>query len=78
MANKYNLPDDLESLKVDLFRIIEPICCAVDHKTIAAKNFLFTAERTDAGRELPPYYLCYFLLVDLLGFKNLGKFEKIS
>ena len=27
---------------------------------------------------MPPYYLVYFLLVDLLGFKNLGQFEKIS
>ena len=30
------------------------------------------------GADLPPYYLVYFLLVDLLGFKNLGKFEKVA
>ena len=27
---------------------------------------------------MPPYYLVYFLLVDLLGFSNLGRFEKID
>jgi hypothetical protein len=36
------------------------------------------SKRTKAGRELPPYYLVYFLLVELLGFENLGQFEKIA
>lgn len=36
------------------------------------------ASRTNAGRDLPPYYLVYFLLVDLLGFANLGKWEKVA
>ena len=27
---------------------------------------------------MPPYYLIYFLLVELLGFRDLGQFEKIS
>ena len=27
---------------------------------------------------MPPYYLVYFLFVDLLGYKNLGQFEKVS
>ena len=34
--------------------------------------------RTRAGRDLPDYYLVYFLLVDLLGFRCLGKAEKIA
>lgn len=46
--------------------------------TEAEPHFLFNAKRTNAGRQLPPYYLVYFLLVDLLGFENLGQFEKIS
>jgi hypothetical protein len=36
------------------------------------------AERTNAGNQLPAYYLVYLLLVDLLGFENLGKWEKIA
>jgi hypothetical protein len=46
--------------------------------TIAEKDFLFSAKRTDAGRSLPPYYLVYFLLVNLLGFRNIGQFEKVA
>lgn len=46
--------------------------------TAAPKHLLFSAQRTEAGRQLPPYYLVYFLLVDLLGFRNLGKFEKLA
>lgn len=46
--------------------------------TRADKKFLFNAERSEASRSLPPYFLVYFLLVDLLGFKNLGRFEKVA
>lgn len=53
-------------------RAISPI------KPAPSQDFLFIAKRTKAGRQLPPYYLVYFLLVDLLGFKNLGQFEKVS
>jgi len=42
------------------------------------KRLLFGAKRTYAGRKLPPYYLVYFLLVDLLGFNNLGRFDKTA
>lgn len=59
-------------------KVLAPISSAVEKGTKAEKNFLFTADRTDAGRSLPPYYLVYFLFVDLLGYKNLGQFEKIS
>ena len=34
--------------------------------------------RAKAGRELSEYYLVYFLLVDLLGFENLGRHEKLA
>lgn len=49
-----------------------------DANTKADKHFLFNGKQTEAGKQLPPYYLVYFLLVDLLGFKNLGRFEKID
>lgn len=39
---------------------------------------LMMASRTNGGRGLPPYYLVYFLLVDLLGFPNLGQWEKVA
>lgn len=67
---------------VDKSKIIQAVKKAIDPlKPADAKtkevDFL-SANRTDAGRSLPPYYLVYFLLVDLLGFKNLGQFEKVA
>lgn len=38
----------------------------------------YGSRRTDAGQGLPGYYLCYFLLVDLLGFKCYGHGEKVA
>tara|TARA_R100001369_G_scaffold70979_3_gene98741 strand:- start:1460 stop:2692 length:1233 start_codon:yes stop_codon:yes gene_type:complete len=73
-----NFPDDLEKLKLKIENILDPIASAVEKGTKAEKDFLFTASRTDAGRSLPPYYLLYFLFVDLLGYKNLGQFEKVA
>lgn len=73
-----NFPDDIEMLRRKIEKILAPIASAVEKGTKAEKNFLFTASRTDAGRSLPPYYLVYFLFVDLLGYKNLGQFEKVS
>ncbi len=47
-------------------------------KSVNTDVGIFWGDRTDAGRSLPPYYLVYFLLVDLLGFKNLGQEEKVA
>ncbi|ACX94966.1 hypothetical protein [Halothiobacillus neapolitanus] len=73
-----NLPNDIDSLRERVQKILDPIVSAVDKGTKAEKDFLFTASRTDAGRGLPSYYLVYFLFVDLLGYKNLGQFEKVA
>ena len=73
-----NLPNDIEILRKKIQKILDPIASAVEKGTKAEKDFLFAAIRTDAGRSLPPYYLIYFLFVDLLGYKNLGQFEKIA
>lgn len=47
-------------------------------KDPAQKALLFTGERTNAGARLPPFYFVYFLLHDLLGFRDLGQFEKLA
>ena len=64
-----SLPQELEKVRDAARRAIVPIkpTISVSH---AAPDILFTAKRTDASRDLPPYYLVYFLLVDLLGFQN--------
>ena len=68
-----NVPEDSEILKVKAAEVPVPRCSAVDNGTKAGKNFLLTAQRTDAGREPVSYYLCYFLFVDLPGFNNHGR-----
>lgn len=70
-------PEEFELLRQTALRAIAPIRPA-DSNTKADKHFLLNGKKTEAGRQLPPYYLVYFLLVDLLGFKNLGRFEKVD
>lgn len=71
------IPSELLDIRERASAAILPIK-PVQLTTDADKRFLFDAKRTDAGRKLPPYYLVYFLLVDLLGFPNLGRFEKLA
>lgn len=71
------LPPELERVRDVARRALGPVL-PVTQSTSADRNSLFDAKRSDAGRDLPPYYLVYFALVDLLGFENLGKFEKVS
>lgn len=68
---------EIEKYKEKALKILSPIKEA-DDDTRAEKKILFNAKRSKAGRLLPEYYLIFFLLSDLLGFKNLGKFEKIA
>ncbi len=68
---------DTSEIKNAARTILHPIKPA-DSTTRAPRDFLFSAKPTRAGDSLPPYYLVYFLLVDLLGYKNLGHFEKIA
>lgn len=77
MAKTYCFPKDIADFKNSVLKAISPIA-QITKDTKAEHKFLFNAQRTDAGNFLPEYYLCYFLLVNLLGFKNLGQSEKIS
>src|SRR5438067_1090805 len=70
MARK-NIPSRFAAIReaaLDAMQPIEP----------ADPASYFWGERTDAGRNLPPYYLVYFLLVELLDFRNLGRAEKVD
>ncbi len=77
MKSGLNIPVELEHVRQVALRALGPVK-QVDSSTRADQTFLFDAKRTKAGSALPPYYLVYFLLVDLLGFKNLGQHEKIA
>lgn len=69
--------NDIYKLKINIKKMLSPIK-QVDNNTIIPKDFLFKNVRTKAGRELPDYYLVFFLLVDLLEFNNLGQWEKVA
>ena len=61
---------DIEAIRQKARAAIRPL------KSISSEYF--GGNRTEAGWELPEYYLVYFLLVDLLGFENLGKHDKLA
>ena len=61
---------DIDEIRRKARKAIRPL--------IPIESGCFGGTRTAAGRELPEYYLVYFLLVDLLDFKSLGRHEKIA
>lgn len=71
------IPPELVRVRETALRALGPIR-SVDESTRAAKNFMFKAERTNAGDALPHPYLVYFFLVDLLGFEHTGQWEKVA
>ena len=68
---------NFEKLKERVAGAIAPLKPA-DNQSIAPKEMLFAAKRTEASRHLPEPYLVYFLLVDLLDYKDLGQWEKLA
>ena len=71
------IPDRFVKLREECLELISPVK-PIHADTQARKDFLFTGQRTNAGRELAAPYLVYFLMVDLLGFRDLGKWEKVA
>lgn len=71
------VPEKLLATRDAAFEAIAPIR-PIDDDTVARKDTLFSAKRSAAGQMLPDYYLVYFLLVELLGFRDLGRSEKIA
>lgn len=61
----------LQSFKERAARAIVPL-------KQAGSSAAFWGNRSDAGRSLPPYYLVYFLFIDLLEFEDLGRSEKVA
>jgi hypothetical protein len=71
------IPLELEAVREMAGRAILPIKSAgANDRSEASPSF--RTVRTDAGKKLPPYYLIYFLLVDVLGFRSEGPYEKMS
>ena len=73
-----SLPDNLEFVRKRALKTLEAVQPAGPPRSDGEGRALMLASRTDAGRSLPEYYLVYFLLVDLLGYQNLGEWEKVA
>lgn len=63
---------------MDLKLMQERIQHAIKPMESESLDEYFWGMRSKAGRSLPPYYLVYFLLVDLLKFNNRGLEEKVA
>jgi len=70
------VPPELETVREMARRAISPIKSADDGDQAEPSSFRMV--RTVAGDKLPPHYLIYFLLVDVLGFRSVGPYEKMA
>lgn len=69
--------EQFDALRELARRTVAPMKPA-DGNTEARKDFLLSSHRAVSAAELPPPHLIYFLLVELLGFRDLGRFEKLA
>jgi hypothetical protein len=76
MATSQPLPSNLAPVRDAAKRALAEVEPAGPPRSDAEGNGLFLAARTNGGRSLPPYYLVYFLFIDLLGYPSLGQAEK--
>lgn len=70
------LPPDLQGVREAALKALGEVDPAGAPKSDVEARGLMLSSRTNGGRSLPEYYLVYFLLVDLLGFPNMGQWEK--
>ena len=70
------LPPEILLIREVALNALEGLEPAGAPRSDAEGRGLILSSRTNGGRGLPAYYLVYFLLIDLLGFPNLGKWEK--
>ena len=76
MATPHPLPAQFESVRDAAQRALAEVEPAGAPRSDAEGHGLLLSARTNGGRSLPPYYLVYFLFVDLLGYPRLGPWEK--
>ncbi|QNI36488.1 hypothetical protein [Edaphobacter albus] len=65
--------EEIAEIKQRALRAISPL-----EPPSRGKNYRVGDKRTEAGKNLPEYYLVYFLLVELLGFPRGGRWEKTA
>lgn len=74
--NPLILPSELNKVRESALKFLGELEPAGSPKSEAEPKGLMLSSRTAGGRDLPPYYLVYFLLIDLLEFPHMGQWEK--
>ena len=77
-AQQATPPAELLHIRDAALKALKDLESAGAPRSDAEGRGLMLSARTNGGRSLPPYYLVYFLLIDLLGFPSLGKWEKTA
>ncbi len=72
------LPPEILSIREAALHVLRELEPAGAPRSDVEGRGLMLSSRTNGGRGLPPYYLVYFLLIDLLGFPSLGQWEKTA
>jgi hypothetical protein len=65
--------EEIKALRERVAKAVAPLKPADE-----TRRYNVGSTRTKAGRGLPPYYLVYFLLVELLKFRHSGREEKVA
>lgn len=78
MDENLALPTEFETLAHRARAALAEILPAGPPRSHAESRAMLLSSRTNGGSTLPEYYLIYFLLVDLLGYKYLGQWEKVA
>lgn len=78
MSTVVFLPPELERIRTKALSALKEVQPAGPPRSGAEDKALMLSSRTNGGRSLPEYYLVYFLLVDLLGYEDLGRGEKVA
>lgn len=71
------IPKELEAFRAKAQKAIWPIA-PLTKDTNCEGSFSVFGQQDSLEKDLPPYYLIYFLLVEFLGFEDLGKGEKTA
>lgn len=78
MAAAVPFPQELKAVRKQALNAMKEVQPAGPPRSGAESKALMLSARTNGGRTLPEYYLVYFLLVDFLGYQDLGQWEKVA
>lgn len=76
MPEASDLPPEIARAREVALRLLKDLPPAGPPRADVEGRGLILSSRTKASRDLPPYYLVYFLLIDLLRYPSMGQWEK--